>query len=264
MKRALSFLFFLNVLQAHQQGSVVYFRPGVSIQTTQGKRACFGWDLNSVIFKKEIKICKLLRYSYKKNGIRGTIKGFFTFGKLWLKKKKLKKQGNPKGFVWDAMFTDMAKNDPQTASQIREFAQIANVLDLEMVTLMQQLSKSGHSHAILSNMGQGLLDTQVQLLQNRKIDPTTHSYILNFLQDHKHKVISSETNGWMHKPDLKPYQAWLLKNKKHGQITVFIDDKLENVLAAINNGFDVAIHYKEGTMRPTNLNNILHNKLMLA
>ncbi len=265
MKRVLSFLFFLNVLQADQAGAMqVYFKAGVSAETTKGKKACCGWDLNSVVFKKEVKICKMIRYSYKKNGVRRTAKGLFKFGKLWRKKKKLKRQGNPKGFVWDAMFTDMALKDPKTAGLIREFAQIANVLDLEMVSLMQRLSNHGHCHAVLSNMGQGLLDTQVKLLQAQQSkNPVAYNYILTFLQDHEHKIIASEANGWMHKPNMPIYQAWLLKNKKRGQITIFIDDKLENVLAAVKYGFDVAIHYKKG-MRPADLEKILSKTLMIA
>ena len=260
-KVLLSFLFF-NAFSV--QAITALYRQGFDATQAQNKKVCFAWDLNSVIFEKQIKIGKMIAYALRKKGTKKTITSLWKFLKLWKQKNKLKSKGDPRGFVWDAMFTQLTKKDPETASFLRNFAQQANVLDLRMVNLMQRLSLHRHTHGVLSNMGQGLLDAQVKLLKEKQSkNPTVYNFILNFLEDHKHKVIASEQNNWMHKPDNEPYHLFLKKNKNRGQITVFIDDKLENVQAAIKNGFDVGIHYPKGSTS-SKLESLLDHELKVA
>ena len=214
-------------------------------------RISFGWDLNSVILPKKIEISTLLRYAKKERGYFGALKSFAQFGKLLRKKKSLKKKGDPRGYVWDAMFTDLEKKDKKLANFLRNVVQKVNDLDTGMINLMMKLSHQGHTHSILSNMGQGILTTQIKLIEkDESVNPKVKAYILRFLKDPIYKVISSEDNKWLHKPFAPIYEEWIDKNKNYirgFKLFVFIDDKLENVKAALDNGFHIGIHYPKGS-----------------
>lgn len=221
----------------------------IQINDKDTLKICFAWDLNSVIFEKNIKIRSMLNYARQKRGIIGTLTSSWTFLKLWRKKQQLKKQKKNEGYVWDAMFTNLAKQDPNMAAFLRTFAQQANVLDIHMITIMQELEQYGHTHAILSNMGQGLLDAQVEHLkkESNRYDSVLFDYTLRFLQDTKHNVVASQENGWMHKPNPDIYQLFLHKNQdKECDYSFFIDDKPENCIAAAQQGF-IAFHYTNAT-----------------
>jgi hypothetical protein len=267
MKKILFSCLFLFSLSIHSVQPVkALYRSNFNVSQAQDKQVCFGWDLNSVVFEKKVRICKMLSYARKKKGTKKTIKALYKFLKLRKLKKKLKKQKNPHGFAWDAMLSRLAKKDPKTADFLRDFIQKANILDVRMVNLMQRLSHHGHVHGVLSNMGQGLLDAQIEHLKEKQAKkPTVSKFVLNFLQDHDHKVIADQKNNWMQKPDGRMYKTFLDKNaeRRKDKITIFIDDKLENVQGAIENGFDIGIHYPKGSTS-RQLEEILANELKIA
>lgn len=255
MKKLCTFLIALCATSSMQPDNVEVIRSSLFPNVLHTKEVKFSkdkpncaifWDLNSVVFTKDTSprnIARMIRALMKEKGVRYTLRALAKFGKLWRKKKKLKKAGDNRGFVWDAMFTEMEKTDPELAKFLRRFSQMANNLEGFMADLLFDLKNAGHHNAVLSNMGQGLLDVQVDLIKKQKQTPAVR-YVLEFLQDNVHKTIASKDNGWMHKPNADIYEIALKRNKdviKKDTIKIFIDDKECNCVAAVKNGFDVAI-----------------------
>lgn len=260
-KVLLSFLFFYTI---SINAVTILYRPSFDAFQAQGKQACFAWDLNDVLFEKQIKPSALFKHIHREVGISKTPKLAWKIFKLWKKKKKLKKEGKPEGSSWDGLFTLYGQNDPKTVAFFRGFVRKINSLDSRMVKLMRQLSNNGHTHGVLSNMGQNMLNVQIDHLKS--IPTKDHGlkvFFLDFLHDDKHNVIASPENNWLTKPNPNMYRLFLEKNKERGQITIFIDDKLKNVQAAVNSGFDVGIHYPTGS-KSAQLEKLLHTELNIA
>lgn len=262
MKKFVIFLLFFSL--SFINAVKVLYSPTFDASLAKEKQACFAWDLNDVLFEKKIKPTTLLKHIHQEVGILKTPKLGWKIFRLWKKKKKLQKEGKPEGSSWDGLFTLYAKNDPQAVVFFRNLVRKINVLNPQMVKLMKQLSDNGHTHGVLSNMGQNILNVQIDHLttlptQNHELK----TFFLDFLINKKHNIISSAENSWITKPNPNMYKLFLEKNKDRGQITIFIDDKIENVQAAITHGFDVGIHYPLGST-PTQLKNLLHTELNIA
>lgn len=260
-KVLLSFLFFCTI---SINAATLLYRQGFDASQAQNKQACLAWDLNDVVFEKQIAPSKLIKHIHREQGLLKAPKIALKFYKLWRKKKKLKKQGNPVGLSWDGIFTRYSANDPKLIAFLRNFVMQINVLDTPMVKLMKELSSNGHTHGVLSNMGQNMLNVQINHLKTLPTsDHGLKIFFLDFLQYDKHNVIASPENNWLTKPNPKMYKLFLEKNKDRGQMTIFIDDKLENIEAALKNGFDVGIYYPTGSTS-SQLKKLLHTELNIA
>lgn len=251
------------------------------LSEAQLSRVLLSWDLNGVIFRKEYSITANM-YQIAVTEKRGwvyTFKMLASFGKLWNYKRQLKKAHDPRGYVWDAMFKTL-ETSPQGedfADLLRRFSQQANILDYNMVALLQELSTHGHTNAVLSNMGKGLAQVNVNFL-NRQLEKGSLSpekqaatrFAISFLTDPSRNVIASESNGWLHKPMRKSYEECLSVNGGHSShsLTIFFDDKYSNIEAALADGlFDIAVYYngsrdKECKQLRKFLNQLSHGKLV--
>lgn len=223
------------------------------LKDTDFQEVLVAWDLNKVVFDKQFKTSYYIKQTRKELGTIKTISTAFKFGKLWATKQLYKQKNDPRGYVWDGMFTTLetTPKGKQTAALLRKFAQDANHLDPHVAIIIEELSFANHvQNAVLSNMGQGILDFQLELLkkqQEQKSLDFHHKYliqnIMTFLTNAKYNLVASKENGWMHKPDYICYETFLKKHPKKS-LTIFVDDKLRNVTAALEKGlFDIAIQY---------------------
>lgn len=223
------------------------------LQDTDFQQVLVAWDLNKVVFDKQFKTSQYIKQTRKELGTAKTLSTAFSFGKLWAKKQLYKQKNDPRGYVWDGMFTTLetTPKGKKTAALLRKFAQDANHLDPHVAVIMEELSFTNHvQNAVLSNMGQGILDFQLELLKKQKLQASLDFHrkhliqnIITFLSDAKHNLIASKENGWMHKPDYICYETFLKKHPKKS-LTIFVDDKLRNITAALEKGlFDIAIQY---------------------
>ena len=259
----------INIL-THPDHPNILYKEGINLDSE--KRDCvMGWDLNSVVFTKDTSarnIMRMLGSLRQQEGLWYVLWAGTRFGALWTEKKTLKRANDPRGFVWDAMFTDLAGRGSTAAEQaenkklanhLRTFSQQANSLHEGVADLLHGLNAAGHRNAVLSNMGQGLLDTQIEKsfpADQREGLSDRDKYVLGFLEDSDHKVIASKDNNWLHKPDAKSYQTFLDKNPdKNGQ-KIFIDDKRSNCEAALQHGFDIAIVCRDQGALPTLLHDL--------
>ncbi len=262
MKKVLLSLLFLCAISLN--AAKILYRDGFDATQAQNKQACFGWDLNDVLFEKQIKPSTLFKHIHREAGILKTPQLTWKFFKLWKKKNKLQKEGLAEGSSWDGLFTLYGKNDPKTVVFFRGFIRKINALDSRMVKLMEKLSHNGHTHGVLSNMGQNMLNVQIDHLKTVPTeDHGLKVFFLDFLGYDKHNVIASPENNWITKPNPTMYQLFLEQNRNCGQITIFIDDKLKNVQAAVTSGFDVGIHYPIGST-PAQLEKVLLTELKIA
>ena len=165
------------------------------------------------------------------------------------------------------MISDAKKdygNDPLYSyiANIRMATTRINVLNIPMTHLLYNLHNQGHHPHVFSNMGKNVLQSIVTSLEKHQptgLNKEEFSYILSFLKNKTHSFISSQQNDWVIKPNPKTYEHFLGKNKTVKGKKIFIDDKKQNVIAAIENGFDFAILYKN----TENLNHILFEILQL-
>lgn len=258
MKKIILFLAFsifaIQSIEAAKSTTIpgVWHAEGTDL-SKENNKVLIGWDLNSVVFDKDVSpsnITDMLNTVRQEHGTRYALWAYSQFFWLWREKKALKRDGDNHGFVWDAMFTKLEEEQGEEgiklAKVLRQASQQANTLNYPVSQLLYDLHKSGHRNAVLSNMGQSLLDLYVKALdptKNPKKATLASEYVRNvLLQDHDHKVISSKENGWMHKPEPVMYATFLNQNKdKDFDCKIFVDDKEENCEAAVKNGFDHAI-----------------------
>lgn len=241
-------------------------------------QAYFFWDLNGVIFEKRYSIKGMLNQTAvtKKYGWKQTFSLLNDFRKLYQQKRAFRKAGDPRGFVWNAMFDYLEKESVQynaslsnkeLAQLLREFSQEANHLDYELIHLLEKLEQHGHKNVVLSNMGQGLVDLQVAHLEKELAATSAGTqkhtdlvFAISFLKQ-QNNVIASESNGWLHKPQRRAYERCLelnsftAKDSSTKYLRIFIDDKQENIDAALAEGlFDIGINYKN----PKDLRRIMY------
>ena len=217
--------------------------------------ASLAWDLNNVVFSTTANTPKALWNLYQKYGLLKTMAFYQEVMKVISKKSAYKKAGDPRGFVWNALFYDI-QND-EFRKILFETTIEANTLHKPIIDLLKDLTLNLHQNIVLSNMGQDILNLQIDRLEKQLTEPLSSNdlsskqvdtfFILNFLKNPLNTVASQE-NGWLHKPDKASYETCLTKIKENkdtqNNLTIFIDDKRENVEAAVQNGlFDIAILY---------------------
>ncbi len=209
------------------------------------------WDLNGVFFDKEYSLKDNIAELRATHGILKTAKLLFTFAGLATYKEYLKLKKDPRGFVWDAVFSTLSEED---ARILRYFAQKANHLNPAIADILVSLKDNGHKSVVLSNMGQNLADAQIDLLDKHiatLTDGTPKKDAAQTMLDVltcPTNVIASEANGWLHKPDYASYQSCLNKNPAKtnpNRLRIFVDDKMRNIAAALADGqFDIAVKYE--------------------
>ena len=227
--------------------------------------AFIAWDLNKVVFTTPHNGMIFKKFAAT-HGFKKTVSLWYTFLSLWNKKKYYKIIGDPRGFVWNAMFNEVA--DKETRNLLFKAVQEANIVDPAIIDLIKELTLHGHTNIVLSNMGQDTVNWQIAYFEEKlkklekdlytcanyninKLPVTWYDYTstlftINFLKN-PHNTIASKKNNWLHKPDAKSYQECLNKDPRNNFencLKIFIDDKKENVIAAVeNNLFDIAILY---------------------
>ena len=240
----------------------LFGKDGKTLVSKQLSRVLLSWDLNGVIFRKEYSItANLYQIAVTEKKSWGyAIKMLYNFGKLYRYKLQLKRKGDPRGWVWDAVFRSLETSveGKEFAALLRRFSQQANVLDYHMIALMQEISRNGHHNVVLSNMGEGLAAVNVSFLQTQLEKGNLSAerreatqFAINFLTNKGRNVIASAENNWLHKPMRESYQTCIAKNmwshdSHHSEsLTIFFDDKFSNITAAVEDGlFDIAVYYK--------------------
>ncbi len=242
------------------------FYPEFSGKTKTFTHAFIAWDLNKVVFTNPNNAAIVKKFT-NTHGLKKTAGLWYTFMTLWNKKNYYKIIGDPRGFVWNAMFNEI--NDTETRKFLFEATREANTIDPGIIDLMKELTLHGHTNVVLSNMGQDTVNYQISYFEKKQktledelnfcgtyrieelpavwYDYANTLFIINFLKN-PHNVVASKENNWLHKPDKNSYQECINKNPKSrrkGCLKIFIDDKKENVIAAVENDFfDIAILYK--------------------
>lgn len=216
--------------------------------------ASIAWDLNNVVFNTTANTPKTLWKLYQEYGLYKTMAFYQEVMKVISQKSKYKKAGDPRGFVWNALFYDI-KNE-EFRKILFETTIEANTLHKPIVELLKELTLNLHQNIVLSNMGQDVLNLQIKRLQEQLKQQSSDDlsakrvdtfFILEFLNNPLNTVASKE-NGWLHKPDKESYEICLAKIKENAStqknLTIFIDNKKENVVAAAQKGlFDIAFLY---------------------
>jgi|GEM_PF-3497074 len=167
-------------------------------------------------------------------------------------KKSLQKAGDNRGYCSDAVFLMMSEQKgtygPELLQVLRDSALEVVTPNLGVAHMLKKLHEAGHHVAILSNMGNSLLELQTAELHKKIKSDTLNAkeleaskFLYTILSDKDHNVVANSITGIPHKPDDAIYQEFLRANRREktpdNQVTVLVDDKLENIEAAVKNGY---------------------------
>ena len=250
--------------------SNLYYKREMTLQEArEEKNNCLlGIDMNGVLFDKNKKaIPAIMQMIVKKKGFIYAGKLLFASRTLNSERTIINKEGKKIKLCWDAVLSKHENpNDPLQpyVEDMRMATTKVNKLNIDMAHLLYMLHEHGHHNYVFSNMGCNVLATLTNNLEKNQpsldeLSQDQFSYLIKFLKERSHSFISSQKNNWITKPDPATYKSFLNKNKNHKNGRIFIDDKRENVIAALENGFDFAIVYKN----PKDLERILFEILHL-
>lgn len=232
------------------------YKEGI-VGKAQGGKLQLAMDLNGVMFDQDESIgtqLRLMRELWYKKG---------TFYTLWAAKqgfsipflkKRLQAQGQAIGYCSDAimhMITEQA-NDPELLDFLHNAVLEVVTPNIEVASLLRNIKQKGHHVAVLSNMGNGLLKLQMERLK-AKIDSgllnpaelQASQTLHDIASDETCNVVADSVTGKWHKPSHESYQRFLELNTNSQIMTVLVDDKLDNIIGAVENGF-VGIFCKKG------------------
>jgi FMN phosphatase YigB (HAD superfamily) len=210
-------LFFAGTISAQ-----IFYRQGLSLSDVYKKKeATLAWDLNEVIFNANYSV--LIKHPIMA----------LKMGKMNKKKKEFKKQGRDEGYIFEATIRYCK---PKKAMKYIDFMAKLMEPNYDVVGLMHKLKEKGHTHAILSNMGETIW---------ANLCPK-HSVVGRLFTGHN-CIAHKKSNGrWYHKPDADYFQLFVNLNKTSDDtIIVFIDDDKYgcHIPSALKNGIDVAIKF---------------------
>ncbi len=231
--------------------------------------ALLAFDLNDVVFSKNMSVIpEVINEIRKKKGFLYTIRLGVNAKKLNKERVFINSDGKKEKKSFDSILTKHdCPNDPcqQYIDDLRMAMVRVNNFNPPMVKLLYELHISGHHNYMFSNIGKNVLNAIIKNLSCNKpsLDVITHNeylYFMTFLKNTNHSFITGPENNWIVKPNPDTYTIFLNKHTKKKKNRIFIDDKKENVIAAIENGFDFGIVYKN----PQDLTKILYNVLHLV
>ncbi len=160
-------------------------------------------------------------------------------------KKRLQKKGDDRGYCSDAVFMNMAEeaNDPYLLQALRGATLDIVTPNLEVAHMLKTLNDQ-HIHVrVLSNMGDQLLYLQAKNLKEKiesgtlnEQEQAASEFLHTIINDRDHNAVASTLTGNPHKPAAAIYQLFLKRNPHH-HLTILVDDKLENIEAAVAHGF---------------------------
>lgn len=122
-------------------------------------------------------------------------------------------------------------------------------LDHGVAAIVQALEKKGVQNVVCTNMGDSWLAKQIQTFEEAEHGSRTvqeikdYEWAIGFLKK-EHNFTPSVATSWIGKPDPKAYQLLLAKNPGSYGLRIFVDDQKANVEAAVQNGFDLGIVFK--------------------
>ena len=205
-------------------------------------------DANGVMFDQDESFktrMRLMKELVAKKGLNYTLwaakKGF----SVKSEKKRLQAAGNDHGYCSDAIFMDMAEeaNDAYLLQALRNGTLEVVIPNLEVAHLLRILNDNDIRVRVLSNMGDQLLYLQAKNLQAKinsgTLNPqeqTASEFLHTVISDRDHNAVASTLTGNPHKPAAAIYELFLKRNPHH-RLTILVDDKLENIEAAVAHGF---------------------------
>ncbi len=250
--------------------SNLFYSKSTTFQEARNAKECalVAFDLNGVVFNKNMSLVpQFINEVRKKRGFLYTMNLAMAGKKLNGERTFINSEGKKEKTCFDAILTRHdCPNDPfqEYIADLRMAVTTINKLNIPMVKLLYELHHAGHHNYIISNIGKNVLSEMVKKIANNKffnlLSHDQHSYLINFLKNKDHSFVSGPENDWITKPNSKTYTIFLEKNNKRKKNRIFIDDKKENVIAAIENGFDFGIVYKDLKNLEDILFNVLHLK----
>ena len=212
---------FLSLFFAGTISAQITYRQGLSLGDIWGKKVILAWDLNEVIFKVDYSV--LIKHPIMA----------LKMGKLNSKKKEFKKQGRDEGYVFEAT---IRHQKPKKAMKYSKFMAKMMTPNYDVIRLMHNVKARGHTHAILSNMGETIW---------ANICPK-HTEVGRLFTGHNCVAHKKANGAWYHKPNADYFQLFAHLNKTSDDtIIVFIDDDKYgcHIPSALKNGMDVAIKF---------------------
>ncbi len=227
------------------------------------RKSFFAWDLNDVLLKPisfKALMYKFLKFVWSR-GFLYTVIVFSDYYRAFhmAKQLKLSARASDKNALllhraYRIVARDVFPNNQQAAedvvSRLEWLYPEMYHLDHAVATIVQGLEKQGIKNVVCTNMGDSWLSKQIQLFEEDKHETRSfqeikdYQWAIRFLKQEKN-FTPSVANYWIGKPDSKAYQQLLENNPGPYRLRIFVDDQPINVEAAVRNGFDLGILFKD-------------------
>ena len=228
------------------------------ISSTYHVSSLFAWDLHGVILRTEY---EWAYFVLAKMAAVIKHKGFFSFMGL-IKEctdaaknlRKMQKQQGVKETRIEALYhlfgeKEFPENPKITLTMLKHLQALyarLQCLDKRVIALVDRLTEKGCEHVICSNMSLGeaksikvILVREEAKACSEKIKKIYTSAGLLFSK--KNNFFVSTAGYLVKKPDGQVYAQLLEKNPGPHRLRIFIDDRPENIRAAVTHGFDIGI-----------------------
>lgn len=224
MKRLITFiiyfLLFSELKKSFCSSQTIFYNKKIEHSSLKQNHIIFAWDLNDVIF--------YVNYTYIVKHPVMALK----LGKIHKKQKK-QKISSAGCHLFEAAIKEVKPKKFQ--KYIDATARITQP-DQGMIDLMQRLKDKGCQHTILSNIGKDVWISKQNILDD---------HVRSLFESYERHMLAQQKDdcSWICKPNANMYQEYLKKQPKDA-IIIFIDDKLENIHAALENGITIGILFQ--------------------
>lgn len=208
------------------------FKTITEAQRVLSRDAFFLFDIHGVLFDNQGKYLKVFqKVKNKKKFFKQGIKALFSKKARTLFKKR-QKEGDK---ITERKF-DTVKEFAHLHSELIDFSNNIFSPNLQMKRLLMQLKNNGYELYLLSNIGNVTLERLVR----------QHPTFFSLMTDTQNTInrTATQTGLFVWKPRLDTFTQSLatIKKSHHAHLAIFVDDQIDNILAAHKAGFN-AIYF---------------------
>lgn len=224
--------------------TTTYYPKGITLHDIKTKKLLFGLDIHGVLVKKD----GVARFGAVMGNVITLGISKLTDDKSWKQIEQLEKQGDISG---EARSLILKKNGHKSAARAVEEAANAYKARKGMQVIVNRLATAGHEQRLASNIGPRFLENlKRKLKKDRHGNTMLDTIAMGKIVDAEALVGLPSSTGIdqlylspVPKPNAEFYRSFKRAfNPDNSKVMITIDDNLDNIKQAVNEGF-VAIYF---------------------